>query len=195
MTRGKFVIVVGPSGSGKNTLIETVYATYPDIVRPVSCTTRAMRPGEQEGHMYHFVSEEEFTRRIDANEFLEWAQYGGHRYGTLKSEILPIIEAGKIAMRDVEIQGARQIKQILPADELTAIYIDAGSWEELERRIRARAPITEEELAKRKKRYEDEVMFKQDADFVIENPEGGLEKAKQDIDDVIASLRKSIGLS
>lgn len=195
MTRGIFVIVVGPSGSGKNSLIEQVYATYPDIVRPRSCTTRAKRPTEVEGAMYHFISEEEFDARLAADEFIEWAPYGGHRYGTLKSEILPAIEAGKMVMRDVEVQGARQMKTLFPADEFAAVYIDAGSWEELERRIRARAPITEEELAKRKKRYEDEVTFKADADFVVENPQGGLAKAQDDMDTVIRSLRKRIGLA
>lgn len=195
MVQGIFVIVVGPSGSGKNALTKSVYARYADIVVPVSCTTRAMRPGEKDGDMYYFLSQEEFKKRIAEDVFLEWAEYGGHLYGTLKSEILPRLAEGKMVMRDVEVQGALQIKSSIPSEKLVTIFIDAGSWEDLEKRIRARAPITEEELSERKSRYEIEMTFKQQADFVIDNPDGLLEEGARAIEAVIISLRKRIGLA
>ncbi len=195
MERGIFVIVIGGSGSGKGVLMQSIREKYPDIVFPTSYTTRAMRLGEKEGQSHHFTSEEEFKKHIAADEFLEWAQYGGHLYGTLKSEVMPALHAGKMIMTEVDVQGARQIKQILPPEELTGIFIHAGSWDELEKRIRARAPITEEELEMRKKRYVDEAIFKTEADFIVENPGGGLAQAKEDMDVIIRNLRNRSGLA
>ncbi len=195
MAQGKLVLVVGPSGSGKGTLVEYIQANYPDIVYPVACTTRAMRPGDVEGKQFYFIDESEFKKRIAADYFLEFAQYGGHYYGSPKNSVLPYLAEGRMIVDELEAQGARQVLEKIPAEQRALVFIDGGSWDDLEKRIRARAPITEEELAKRKSRYDDEMTLKSEADFVIENPQGGLEKAKQDIDDVIASLRKSIGLS
>ncbi|MBU6214230.1 guanylate kinase [Patescibacteria group bacterium] len=195
MERGIFVIVVGPSGSGKNVLIQSMRESYPDIVFPTSCTTRMMRPGERDGKTYFFLSDEGFRKRIEAQEFLEWAPYGGYLYGTLKSEIIPFLQEGRMVLREVEIQGARRIKGLLPKDQLATVFIDAGPWDELERRIRARAPITDDELEKRRKRYADEEHFKAEADFVVENPRGSLEQAKIDMNAVIKNLRNRVGLA
>ena len=144
--KGKLILVIGPTGSGKGTLLAHIRTTLPGLVFPISCTTRAMRPGEASGQTYYFVTPEEFENRVAAGEFLEWAEYGHNRYGTLKSEILPAVAAGKTVIREIEVQGARQIQQILPAQDLRIIYIDAGSWDELERRIRARAPMAQPEI-------------------------------------------------
>ncbi len=184
---GKLILVIGPTGSGKSALLSHLQAAEPDIIFPISCTTRAPRPGEKEGEKYFFISKEEFERRETAGEFLEWASYGGNYYGTLKSEIIPKLEAGRLVVREVEVQGARQIQKILPKEQLALIFIDAGSWESLERRILARAPMTDVELLARRKRYEDELSFKAEADRVIENPDGGLEQAKKDF---VAAIRE-----
>lgn len=185
---GKLILVVGSTGSGKGVLIEHISKLHPEIIFPVSATTRAPRPGEKEGRDYVFLSTDEFKDRIDAGEFLEWAQYGGHYYGTPLSEVVPYLSDGKVVLLELEVQGARQIKETIPASQLAIIYIEAGSWEELEHRIRTRAPMTEEELQKRKSRYDDEVSFKKEATHVVENPEGKLEQAKRDFTTTIEAL-------
>jgi guanylate kinase len=176
---GTFVLVVGASGSGKGVLMKRARQLHPEIVFPVSCTTRAMRPGEVEGVTYHFVSDEEFAKHIEAGAFLEWAEYGGNRYGTLRSEIIPALEAGKLVLREVEVQGARQIRELIPTDTLRIVYVYAGPWEILERRIRGRAPISDSELEARKRRYEDELSFMKEATEVVQNLDGKFEAADQ----------------
>lgn len=187
-TKGKLILVIGPTGSGKGTLLAHVRQAIPQLVFPVSCTTRAMRPGEVSGQTYYFVSPGEFEKRAHAGEFLEWAEYGHNRYGTLKSEILPAIAQGKTVIREIEVQGARQVQAILPPENLRIIYIDAGSWEDLEKRIKARAPIGAPELEARRKRYEDETSFKGQATAVIENRDGALEQAKQDFEAAVRAI-------
>lgn len=177
--KGKLVLIIGPTGSGKGTLLAYAKENIPGLVFPTSCTTRAPRPGEVNGQTYFFVNNEEFEKRLQNGEFLETAMYGGNRYGTLKSEIIPFVEQGKIVVREIEVQGARQIQAILPKEILRILYVDAGSWEELERRIIARAPIGKPELEARRKRYEDEASFKNQASVIVSNPNGGLEKAKE----------------
>ncbi len=177
--RGKFILVIGPSGSGKGALLSYVKEHRPDIIFPVSCTTRSPRPGEVEGETYHFLSNEAFDEKVAKGEFLEWASYGGNRYGTLKSEIMDALENGKTVMREVEVQGARQIKNIFLADHLRVVFIDAGPWEDLERRIVSRAAISLEELTKRKERYSDERTFMLDAFAVVRNFDGKLEEAQK----------------
>lgn len=186
--KGKLILVVGPTGSGKGTLVEHIERTYPDISYSVSCTTRQMRPDEIEARDYYFLSEEEFKRRIATGDFLEWALYGGNYYGTPKAKVESRLSRGEIILLEIEVQGARQVKEMIPRDQLTIIFIDAGPWEELESRVRARAPITDAELQKRRERYEDESSFKKEAMYVIRNPAGGLEAAKQNLDRVIDSL-------
>lgn len=186
--KGKLILVIGPTGSGKGTLLAHVRSVIPGLIFPVSCTTRAMRPGEVSGQTYYFVTPEEFAERFSRGEFLETASYGGNQYGTLKSEILPFIAEGKTAIREIEVQGARQIQQILSPEDLRIIYIDGGSWDELERRIRARAPIGQPEIEARRKRYEDETSFKKEATVVVNNPEGGVEQAKQDFIQAVRSI-------
>ena len=188
--RGKLILIVGPSGSGKRTLTEYVQTAFPDIVFPASCTTRDPRPGEGEGNAYYFISREEFQRRIEAGEFLEWAEYAGNLYGTLKSEIFPALENGKLVFREVEVQGARKIKRDVLPELLRIIFIDAGPWENLARRIFNRAPISSEELQKRESRYADEVSFQKSADYTIENLDGGLDEAKRQLENIITELKK-----
>ncbi len=178
--RGRLILVVGPSGSGKSALLAHLHQAHPEILFPVSCTTRAPRPGEVEGDKYYFVTKEDFEKREKNGDFLEWASYGGHYYGTLKSQVLAPLEEGRTVVREVEVQGARQLLSQLPPDAVRIIFIDAGSWDDLERRILARAPISDVELLARRKRYEDELTFKDHATALVKNPNGGLEQAKQD---------------
>ncbi len=188
---GKLILVVGPTGSGKSALLTYLHERNPSLVFPISCTTRTPRPGEKEGEKYFFVNKEDFEKRQTNGDFLEWAAYGNNYYGTLKSEILPAIAAGKTVVREVEVQGARQIQQLIPKEQLRIIFIDAGVWENLERRILARAPMSEVELLARRKRYEDELTFKSEADTVVENPDGQLENTKQVFEKTVLELAAS----
>jgi len=176
---GRFILVVGPSGSGKSALLDHLRTVHPEIIFPVSCTTRAPRPGEVMGEKYYFINKEDFEKRREVGDFLEWAAYGGNFYGTLKSEILSPLAQGKTVVREVEVQGARQLLAKVNQETLRVIFIDAGSWEDLERRIRARAPMSEVELLARRKRYEDETAFKPQANRVVQNADGKLEEAKK----------------
>lgn len=186
--KGKFVLVVGTSGSGKGTLMGHVRPLVADVVAfAKSCTTRAMRAGESEGNPYFFLTVDAFKGKIDAGEFLEWAEYGGNFYGTLKSELEPLSE-GMIVVKEMEVQGARQVLEKLPREQLMIIFINAGSWEEMEARIKGRAPMPEEELKKRKERYQDEMSFMNDADIVVENKTGKVEEAKKDFEEAIRSI-------
>lgn len=179
MKRGKFVVVVAPSGSGKNTLIDAAKKAYSELATLVTCTTRTPRPGEIDGVHRHFLSREEFDRRIEAGEFLEWAEYGGNRYGTLKSSIEEVLSRGAVLLADIEVQGARRLKTLLPKAEFTTIYVEAGGWGTLLNRITGRAPMSEEEIAKRYERYLDEITFKPEADYIVDNPDHAQGEAEE----------------
>ncbi len=189
MARGKLVLVIAPSGSGKDTLMEAAETAFPDLNTLVTCTTRTPRPGEVQEVDYHFFTREEFEQKISSGEFLEWAEYGGNLYGTLRSSIEDALADGEVLLATIEVQGARHVRDLVPPQELATIYIDAGGWDVLARRIQARAAIEPKELAKRHERYLDEVTFKEEADYVIENPDGGLEEAEQSFIDTIATIR------
>ena len=189
---GKLILVVGPTGSGKGTLEAHLHEVRPDIYWSISCTTRTPRPGEKDGDRYFFIPKEEFERLEKAGEFLAWAQYGGNFYGTLKSQVFPMLAQGKTVMREVEVQGARQIMQAVPKEQCKIIFIDAGPWEELERRVLARASMGEVELLSRRKRYEDEISFMPQADVVVKNYDGGLSQAKKDFVAAVEKLQQSV---
>ena len=192
--RGKFVPVVAPTGSGKDTLITYAKSVFPDLVLSVSCTTRSPREGEEHGKDYFFLSREEFEAKIASGDLLEWAEYGGNYYGTPKGEIERHLAAGALIMGDIEVQGVRLIRDLLPPEEFGTIYIDAGSWDVLARRALLRAPMSAEELEKRRMRYEDESSFKSEATYVVSNPEGMLDDAKRDFVAAVAAFRGQIGL-
>lgn len=189
MKRGAYVLIVGPTGSGKNTLITAAREAIPGLAFAVSATTRPIREGEVDGVNYHFLTRDDFMQSVAAGEFLEWAEYGGNLYGTLCSEVEPAIAAGKFILSDVEIQGVRQIlASDLASEERVTVYIDAGSWDELVARITARAPMTDEELARRHAHYDEEAAFKSEADFIISNRAGELDAAKASIVSIMRDL-------
>ena len=185
--KGKFVLVVGTSGSGKNTLIEHVRPLFPEVVYAKSCVTRPPREGEDSGYRY-FVSKDDFEARVKNGEFLEWAEYGGNLYGTLRAEVVTQIEAGHIVLKELEVQGVRQIREKMSKDDLIIVFINAGSWEDVEARIKARAPISADELLKRRAHYDDEMSYMREADIVIENKQGQVEQAKKDFESIIRAL-------
>ncbi len=186
--KGHLILVMGPTGSGKGTILSHVLAMCPEVYFSVSCTTRVPRPGEVHGRDYYFIDREEFMRRVDAEEFLEWAEFGGNLYGTLKSEVTERLIDGQIIINEIEIQGIEIIKKIISDDHLTTLYIEAGDWETLKARALARAPMSEEELTRRYARYLEEIKTKPYADVVIENTEGKLEDAKAAAVDVVKKI-------
>lgn len=185
--KGKFVLVVGTSGSGKNTLIEHVRPLFGEIVYAKSCVTRAPREGEDAGYRY-FVSKEDFEARVKNGEFLEWAEYGGNLYGTLRAEVENPMKDGKVVLKELEVQGVRQIREKIPKDDLIIVFINAGSWEDVEARIKARSPMSADELLKRRAHYEDEMSYMKEADIVINNKQGEVEQAKKDFEATIRSV-------
>ena len=141
------LVLSAPSGGGKSSIAGNLLQGRDDLGYSVSATTRPMREGERDGVHYHFLSREEFLRRREAGEFLETATYGGHLYGTLRSEIDRIFASGRHAVLDIEIEGARQIRAKVP--EAVAVFILPPSMIELERRLRGRASESDEVVRKR----------------------------------------------
>ena len=190
--KGHVLIVMAPMGSGKGTLIREAQTTFPDLYETVSCTTRAMRPGEIDGKHYHFLTVEEFEQKKEAGEFLEWAVFGANQYGTLKSEIIPRLEDGQIVITEIEVQGVEQLHKLIPSEHITTVFIEAGGWEVLKARALDRAPMSEEELASRYERYLIEVASKDIADVIIDNTENDFTPAKKDFCKLIEDLKTRV---
>ncbi len=130
------IIISGPSGAGKGTLIERILTRLPEVCVAVSATTRARRPGEVDGEDYHFLSDAEFRGRVEDGEFLEHVTYAGNRYGTLRSEVDRQLAAGRSVVLEIELRGARTVRERLP--EAVSVFIEPPSLEELVRRLRTR---------------------------------------------------------
>jgi guanylate kinase len=147
---GKLFIVSGPSGVGKGTVIRALKQEFPQFVFPISHTTRTMRPGEKDGDVYHFISDRQFQEGIDKGEFLEYAQvHKKDYYGTLKKPVMDALEAGKIVVREVDVQGFHSITRVVPKNNLVTIFIKAESLEKLIERIAKRGKLPAEELERR----------------------------------------------
>jgi guanylate kinase len=140
-------VITGPSGVGKGTLIRLLRERVADLALSVSATTRAPRPGEEDGVDYHFLSDDEFARRVDAGEFVEWAQYSGRRYGTLRSELQRHLDAGNPVVLEIELQGARQVRKATP--EAVQIFIEPPDEEALKDRLVGRGTDEPEEVERR----------------------------------------------
>ncbi|HMO77851.1 MAG TPA: guanylate kinase [Candidatus Paceibacterota bacterium] len=190
--KGHLIIVMAPTGSGKGTLIKDALAHFPALETTISCTTRPLRPGETEGKEYYFLSQNEFEQKKVAGDFLEWAVFGQQQYGTLKSEILPRLEAGKIVITEIELQGVEQLHNLVPSEHMTTVYIEAGGWDQLKARALDRAPMTEEELSHRYQRYLIEVMAKDKADVIIDNTHNDFTPAKLAFHQLIIDLQNRV---
>lgn len=190
--KGHVLVVMAPMGSGKGTLIKEALATIPDLYVTVSCTTRAMRPGEIEGKDYYFLTPAEFEQKVAAGDFLEWAVFGANKYGTLKSEIVQRLENGQIVIAEIDVQGVEQLHQLILAEHITTVFIDAGGWEVLKARALGRAPMSEDELNSRYERYLVEVASKDIADIIIDNSTNDFTPAKEEFCRLIESLKNRV---
>ncbi|CAI9084717.1 guanylate kinase [Candidatus Methylacidiphilum fumarolicum] len=156
---GILFVISAPSGAGKSTLCTNLRKS-PDFIFSISCTTRPPRVGEVNGEDYFFLTEEEFLQKLSAQEFLEHAKVHGHYYGTLKSTVIDALKNGTDVLLDIDVQGARQIRQSndpLLRNALVDVFIMPPTIEELERRLRKRGTETEEELAIRLKAAREEM--------------------------------------
>ena len=147
MKRGKLIIISGPSGAGKSTIVRALMAQSPGAFFSVSATTRAIRPGEEDGVDYHFVTREAFRELIRTDGLLEWAEYVGNYYGTPAKPVLEKLEQGFDVILDIESRGARQVMDKYP--EAISIFVCAPSFAELEKRLRNRGTNTEEDIRRR----------------------------------------------
>ena len=163
----KLIILTGPSGVGKGTVVKEILDKDKNICLSVSATTRSPRKGEKEGENYYFLSEENFKEMINKNLFLEWAKFAGNYYGTPLSFVKDKIEEGFIVLLEIEVEGAKQIKDKYP--ESLSIFILPPSKEELERRIRNRGTEKEEAINRRLSRSTYEIASSEEFDFKVTN--------------------------
>ncbi len=163
----KLIILTGPSGVGKGTVVKEILDKDKNICLSVSATTRSPRKGEKEGENYYFLSEENFKEMINKNLFLEWAEFAGNYYGTPLSFVKDKIEDGFIVLLEIEVEGAKQIKDKYP--ESLSIFILPPSKEELEKRIRNRGTEKEEAINRRLSRSTYEIASSDEFDFKVTN--------------------------
>jgi len=161
------LVLSSPSGGGKTTIAKALLAAREDMGYSVSATTRQPRPGEQDGVDYFFLSRADFQKRVDAGDFVEWAEYGGQLYGTLKSQVQAVIDAGKHVVLDIEIQGARQMRRLFPDSVL--IFILPPSAQELMTRLGGTSGTRAATLGKRLRRAVDELAAASEYDYVVVN--------------------------
>lgn len=161
------IVVAGPSGVGKGTVIAWVREHRPNVWLSVSATTRAPRPGEVDGVNYHYLSRPAFDRMIAEGEFLEWAEYAGNRYGTPLAPVLAQQAAGHPVLLEIELQGARQVRERLP--QATLVFLRPPSWEELVRRLTSRGTESPELVAARLATAKHELAAESEFDLTIVN--------------------------
>jgi guanylate kinase len=162
-------VVTGPSGAGKGTLIKGLVERVSGLEVAVSATTRPQRPGEAEGHDYWFLSDDEFTRRVEADEFLEWVPYvSGRRYGTLRSEIDRIAADDQVCVLELELEGALKVQAEVPGS--VTIFI-AADVDELERRLRDRATESTGEIGERIELARDQLERAHEFRYMVRNDE------------------------
>jgi guanylate kinase len=181
MSIGKLIVITGPSGVGKGTIVRSLLARHPELYLSISATTRQPRPGEIDGKDYYFVSKQQFETMIQAGEFLEWAEYAGNYYGTPKSKIEKFITEGKLILLEIELIGARMVHQIFP--DALLLFILPPSLEELEARLRGRRKDSEEAINQRLARSKEEIAARGEFNICIVN---------DDLENAIAQVEKTI---
>ena len=179
---GRMVVISGPSGSGKSTICSRLLPD-PRVVFSVSATTRKPREGEVDGRNYHFLTREEFKRRVERGEFVEHAEVYGNMYGTLRAPMETALAEGKVYLLEIDVQGANQLRALgVPG---TYVFIAPPDFEELRRRLKARGTESPEMLERRLHKAEDEWRERGKYDHIVVN---------DDVDRAVAEVRRLIGL-
>jgi guanylate kinase len=186
----KLFVVTGPSGAGKGTLISALTERRDDLEVAISATTRPQRPGEEDGHDYYFLTEEEFLGRIEAGDFLEHVVYvSGQRYGTLRSEVARVHAAGKSVVLELETKGARAVRDA--ESSAVTIFIAPPSFAELERRLRERATESSGEIDERLELAREQMQEADDFDYVVMNDD--VERAVTELDGIVTREAADVG--
>jgi guanylate kinase len=182
--KGAIIAISAPSGTGKTTILRRILSDFPEIVFSVSATTRKRRKNEVEGVDYFFISEEEFKKKIQNNEFVEWELFYDYYYGTFRDFIENCINNGKSLILEVDVHGAVEIKRIYP--DAVLIYIAPPSLEELRVRLKKRQTENEEDLKKRIERAKMELSHRDKFDYFIVNND--LNTAYNEIKNLIGKI-------
>ena len=168
MPRGRLTVLAGPTAVGKGTVAADIRHRYPDVWLSVSVTTRPPRPGEVEGVHYYFVDEAAFDRMIESGALLEWAVvHGRHRYGTPRRPVEEALAAGRPALLEIDLQGARQVKRTMP--DALYVFLAPPSWDEMVRRLVGRGTETPEERTRRLATAEAELAAEAEFNVTIVN--------------------------
>lgn len=181
--QGKLFVVTGPSGAGKDSVIERVRELGVQFATITTTSTRPMRPGEAEGNPYYFVSHDDFEKKIANNEMIEWAEVYGYLYGSTRAEIDAVLAKNDIVVIKVDPQGARTFKKMLP--QAIAIFIKPPSLEFLEKRLVNRATDSREVIAKRLAIAREELSDMSSWDYIIANDENQLDSAAQELKKIV----------
>jgi guanylate kinase len=184
MAAGRLIVLTGPSGVGKGTLLKSLLARHPTLWVSVSVTTRSPRPGEVNGREYYFISREEFDRLVATNALLEWAEFAGNCYGTPRAQVEAAISQGQQVILEIELEGARQIARSFP--NALRLFILPPSLAELESRIRSRGTDSEAAIARRLQRAQDEISAAAEFDLQIVNDD--LETALAQVEAAIFAI-------
>lgn len=193
MLHGKLFLIVGPSGSGKGTIIKEIQKKYTGFVYPVSCTTREMREGEENGDVYHFISKDKFKKMIAEDKFLEYAVvHSDNYYGTAKDEIVQALESGAVVIREVDIQGFKSIQKLVPKENLVSIFMKVGDLADLKTRIMARSVLSEHDMEERMISAKKELAQAGDCDYQVDNKWGAMNECLSKVEQIILNEIKDL---
>lgn len=193
MLNGKLFLIVGPSGSGKGTIIKEIQKKYKGFVYPVSCTTRGMREGEESGDVYHFISKDKFQEMIAEGKFLEYAiVHSDNYYGTAKDEIVQALESGAVVIREVDIQGFHSIQKLIPKENLVSIFMKVGDLADLKTRIMARSVLSEHEMEERMISAKKELAQAGSCDYQVDNKWGAMGECLSKVEAILLDEIKDL---